>query len=98
MGANSLLTPRSLRMRTLISSSSINAVAEDEDVDLLLLDHPTGYHADFLQRLRQALLATRDAEQRGQHAHLEAGEIGAADFRKFLVGQHGPLQIGRAHV
>ena len=72
------------------------AVAEDEDVDFLLLDHAAGHHADFLHGLREALLTAGDAEERGQHAHLQAREVGAADLGEFLVGEDGPFQLHAA--
>jgi hypothetical protein len=49
------------------------AVGEDEDVDLLLLDHAAGHHAELLHRLREALLAAGDAEEDREHAVLRPG-------------------------
>ena len=46
------------------------AVAEDEDVDLFLLNHPAGHDGELLHRLGEALLAAGDAEEDRQHARL----------------------------
>ena len=72
------------------------AVAEDEDVDLLLFDHPAGHDGELLHRLGEALLPAGNAEKDRQHPGLEAGKVGAADLAELLVGEHGPLQLDAA--
>jgi len=72
------------------------AVAEDEDVDLLLLDHAAGDHADLLHGLGQAALAAGDTEEGGEDANLETGLVEAADLGEFLVGEDGPLDLDAA--
>ena len=72
------------------------AVGEDEHVDLLFLDVAAGHHAEFFHGLRETLLAARDAEKNRQHGGLQAGQIGAADFREFLVGENRVFQLDAA--
>ena len=53
------------------------AIAEDDHVDFVLLDHATRHDREFLHRFRESLLAARDAEQNRQHADAKAGQIRA---------------------
>ena len=71
------------------------AIAEHDDVDLVLLDHAPRHHAELFHRLGEALLAARDAEQDGQHADAQARKIRAADLRELLVGEDRPLRARR---
>ncbi|MDF3022347.1 MAG: hypothetical protein K0Q92_3650 [Steroidobacteraceae bacterium] len=74
------------------------AIGEDEDVDLVFLDHAPGFGAHFLDGRDQAVLAPVGAEQDGQRAHLEAGQRDAPHLGEFLVGQHRPGQLQAAAV
>ncbi len=73
-------------------------VAQDQHVALFFLDQAPRHEAQFLERLHQALLATRDAEQDRQHADLEAGQVHAADLGELLVGHDRPLELQAAAV
>ena len=72
------------------------AVADDDEIDLVLLDHAAGHHGEFLKGFRQALPAAGDAEKRGERADLEAGQLHEADLGHLLIGEDGPLQLDAA--
>src|SRR3954467_7724398 len=58
------------------------AVRQDEDVDLLFLNHASRHDREFLHRLRQTFLAARNAEEDWEHADAKPGQIRAADLRE----------------
>ena len=74
------------------------AIAQDEDVHFLFLDHAPRHQPDLFHRLDQALLAARHAEQHRQHADAQARQIHAAHLREFLVREDRPLHFEAAAV
>ena len=73
-----------------------SAVGEDEHVDLILLNELARGGAQIVHRLGEAFFAASGAEQGGQHVHLEAGELHAADLAELLVGDDGPIELDTA--
>ncbi len=69
------------------------AIAEDEDVDLLLFDHAPRSQAQFFQSLGQTGLAARRTEQNRQHADLESRQLHMTDAREIFVGQDRPVEL-----
>ena len=69
------------------------AVAEDDQIDLLLLDHAARHHAQFLQGFGEALLAAGQPEENRQHPNLETRQIEAAQLGELLVGEDRPFQL-----
>ncbi len=74
------------------------AIAEDEDVHFLFLDHPPRHQPDLFHRLDQAFLAARHAEQHRQHADAQAGQVHAPHLREVLVREDRPLHFETAAI
>ena len=72
------------------------SVGEDEDVDLVVLDGAAGEHTELLHGLGQALLTPGNAEENREDIDLEAGQLHAADFPEFLVGEDRPVELDAA--
>src|ERR1019366_10295471 len=57
------------------------------------LDHAPGHRGELLDGLGEAPLAAGDAEEDGQHSHLQAREVLALELGELLVRQDGPLEL-----
>ena len=73
-------------------------VAQDDDVDLFLLDQAPRHQPQLLHRLDEALLAAAHAEQDRQHADAQPRQVHAPDPRELLVGDDRPLELETAAV
>ncbi len=69
------------------------AVAEDQDVDLVLFDHAPRHQAQLFHAFGQPGGATRSTEQDRQYADLEPRQLHVADARKILVGQNRAVEL-----
>ena len=69
------------------------AVAQDDDVDLALLDHAAGHHRRFPPATWPAPVSAADPEEDRQDADPQARPVHPADLRQVLVGEDRPLEL-----
>jgi hypothetical protein len=69
------------------------AIAEDENVDLVLFDHAHGFRAHLFDGLDEPVFTAISAEQDAQRADLEAGQRQAPHLGELFVGEHRPREL-----
>ena len=68
-------------------------IAQDEDVDLILLDQAPRFFAELLHRLGDALGTAGGAEQQRERPDLQTGQRQAPDLGELFVREHRRLEL-----